>query len=167
LFDPQFICSLRDCASLRGVVENFGALPTPTPQNWRRSTSPIPLRKFCAANSTLKTRRSWREERSTAMLLKPLPSIEELQATFYEDPPGVLRWKKDCAGAKAGDVAGTLTERGYRRIKLHGRHYRRTRLIWKMHHEEDPKGEINHINGDTANDRIENLRRGSVTFQLS
>jgi HNH endonuclease len=98
------------------------------------------------------------------MLLKPLPSVEELYATFYEDPPGVLRWKIDCVRAKAGDVAGTLTERGYRRITLHGRHYRRAQLIWKMHHEEDPKGEITHINGDRVDDRIENLKRGPVIF---
>lgn len=52
---------------------------------------------------------------------------------------------------------GHITDRGYVRIKYEEYHYMVHRLIWKWWYGYDPE-EIDHINGDTLDNRIDNLR---------
>lgn len=96
--------------------------------------------------------------------------IEELLS--YDPETGILTWKVDrmvgmyrnVVGAKAGDEAGGVCKtHGYRFIKVNGRKYRSHRLAWLLHYGEWPEHQIDHINGDRADNRIENLR--SVTNQ--
>jgi hypothetical protein len=91
----------------------------------------------------------------------PLPDTETLRELFDYDPEtGVLSWKSGrYAGKPCGYLAGD-TRKGYLRVKVKGTHYRVHRLIWKHHHDEDiPEGYfIDHIDHNTQNNRIENLR---------
>jgi hypothetical protein len=90
-----------------------------------------------------------------------LPSVELLHQLLEEKEPGVLYNKVDRANsALAGAVAGSMHQQldRYWKIMVGGTSYKRYRLIWKMHHGKDPLGFIDHINGDTFDDRIENLR---------
>ena len=58
---------------------------------------------------------------------------------------------------RKGDKVGYITQRGYRRTKVcNTRHYLH-RLIYIWHHGEI-QHEIDHINNDTSDNRIENLR---------
>lgn len=57
-----------------------------------------------------------------------------------------------------GSIAGTLNTRGYWQINVDGRLYYAHRLAWLWVTGEWPKGEVDHIDGDCANNRIENLR---------
>lgn len=50
---------------------------------------------------------------------------------------------------------------GYRRGMIDGQNVYAHRIIWKMVHGRDPAGEIDHINGDKGDNRIENLREVS------
>ena len=57
-----------------------------------------------------------------------------------------------------GDEAGSISWSGYRVIRLKGFRYRSHRVIWFMVNGSWPKGQIDHINGDRLDNRIENLR---------
>ena len=59
---------------------------------------------------------------------------------------------------KIGDVAGSIGAGGYRRTNVSGTHYRMHRLIWMHVYGEFPENEIDHIDGNPLNNRIENLR---------
>jgi hypothetical protein len=61
----------------------------------------------------------------------------------------------------AGREAGTLrTTDGYRQVILRGKTYRTHRVIFAYHHGYTP-ALIDHIDGDVANNRVENLREAT------
>lgn len=78
----------------------------------------------------------------------------------FEYRNGELYWKVSRTNAiKAGDVAGTAYSRGYRRVYFDGKTWGVHRIIWTMFHGEIPhNSQIDHINGNASDNRIENLR---------
>lgn len=58
----------------------------------------------------------------------------------------------------AGKAPGSLDQKGYKRIPINGKVYRAHRLAWAVYYGEHPDGEVDHINGDPADNRIANLR---------
>ena len=89
--------------------------------------------------------------------IKPLPSLTELQSRLSYDPQsGVFSWKK---GPRAGARAGCLDKStGYWIIKVCRQRCKAHRLAWKMSYGSDPALVVDHINGDKANNRLENLQ---------
>ena len=72
---------------------------------------------------------------------------------------GVLRWRiKTNRRIMVGSVAGTINDCGYRVIRLDGQRYRAHRLIWLYAKGEWPKNDMDHINGNRDDNRLENLR---------
>lgn len=62
-------------------------------------------------------------------------------------------------GVSAGRLIGNATSNGYVRVNVGGVSYGVHRLVWELHNGEVPVGyEVDHINGDRADNRIENLR---------
>ena len=90
---------------------------------------------------------------------KPLPSQEELHELF-EYREGNLYWKiKPRNSAKIGDKAGSLSSNGYIVLKLNNLPYKMHRIIWVYHYDTISNNlQIDHIDGDKANNTIENLR---------
>jgi len=83
-------------------------------------------------------------------------TTEYLRHLFdYED--GNLIWKINKGRAKVGDIAGSNDNRGYKQLKLNQVCYRLHRLIWLWHGKE-LLGEIDHIDRNKFNNKIENLR---------
>lgn len=79
----------------------------------------------------------------------------------YDAKEGVLRWRvKQRNGSEAGSIAGCVdaANGGYRKIRIGQRLYLSHRLIWFMEKGRWPKEEIDHINGDRSDSRLENLR---------
>lgn len=57
-----------------------------------------------------------------------------------------------------GKAAGAVNNRGYYRTSIRGRLFLNHRIVWFIHNGKWPEGYIDHIDGDTANNNIENMR---------
>ena len=88
-------------------------------------------------------------------------------AEWFEYRDGKLYWaKKPAKNIAAGAEAGhRIVERsGYKTVRLLGKAYKLHRIVWVLHHGEIPEGmQIDHINGDAADSRIENLRLATAS----
>jgi len=91
--------------------------------------------------------------------IKPLPSQEELHKLF-EYKEGNLYWEiKPRNGIRIGDKAGSLNAKGYITLRLNNSLYKMHRIIWVYHYGAIFNNlQIDHIDGDKANNIIENLR---------
>jgi hypothetical protein len=101
----------------------------------------------------------------------------ELANEFLEYNPetGVFIWKvrdrKHCKSDRscnmwnsrfANTVAGCINkETKYRQIRVNGNLYKAHRLAWLLHYGAWPEDQIDHINNDPADNRIENLRKAT------
>lgn len=92
-------------------------------------------------------------------------SVGELRDCLdYRPTDGALIWKfrpdfpKQWNRRFAGQRAGSLNPSGYRRLGFHGRSIGEHRVVWAIVHGTWPNGLIDHVNGNAADNRIENLR---------
>lgn len=77
----------------------------------------------------------------------------------YEPETGLLYWR--ATGKGRGDIslpAVRLNGHGYWIVCVNYRRYRAHRVIWLMERGEWPAHELDHINGDRADNRMVNLR---------
>jgi hypothetical protein len=96
------------------------------------------------------------------MKINPLPPLSKLHELFEYRDDGVLIRKIDVGRngkVKKGDIAGGLRPKGYLEVHIDGKNYRVHRIVYYMHHGHiDDTMQIDHIDGNRANNRIENLR---------
>lgn len=80
----------------------------------------------------------------------------------YEDG-NLIRRKATCNCTKVGDIAGSLGYNGYVITMIDRKTYYNHRLIWLFHNGYFPENDIDHIDRNKSNNRIENLREVSRT----
>jgi hypothetical protein len=82
------------------------------------------------------------------------------EVLHYEEQTGAFTWiESDKSGyIKEANKVGTLSSRGYLRVGIDGKKYYLQRLAWLYVHGAMPDGFIDHINGDSLDNSICNLR---------
>lgn len=100
---------------------------------------------------------------------KELIAAERLRELLHYDPAtGCFTWRVDrmCGrygkqfAARAGQSAGNLIA-GLRprvQLRVEGKNYKAHRLAWLYAYGEWPAKELDHVDGDATNNRINNLR---------
>ena len=82
--------------------------------------------------------------------------------TAFTYDNGVLRWQASPSrNVKAGSAAGSANQRGYVQIQWNRKLFVAHKLIFAYHHGWIPPL-VDHIDGDTTNNKIENLRAATV-----
>jgi|UPI000695CACA hypothetical protein len=77
----------------------------------------------------------------------------------YDPETGLFTWKHTLnPKVRAGAVAGSINDRGYRTISINVRHRRAHRLAWLVMTGSWPDNDVDHINGNRDDNRWENLR---------
>jgi hypothetical protein len=82
----------------------------------------------------------------------------------FEYRNGDIYWKVNPNNITIGALAGTAYPSGYRRVKVDGKFYAVHRVIYTMFYGNIPNGlHIDHINGNTRDNSIENLRTVTIS----
>lgn len=87
----------------------------------------------------------------------------------YAPDTGLFVWLVDGtknAKYKAGDVAGTIHPDGYVIISFMSQTFHAARLAWLYVYDEFPKNQIDHIDRNKENNRIDNLRDVSAWVNM-
>lgn len=101
------------------------------------------------------------QSRNPPVRKRLLPASERLRELFdYEPLTGRLVWRSRAGRnwARTGHEAGHLRDDGYRDVRVDGALYLTHRIIWKLVTGSEPVAEIDHRNGDRANNKWCNLR---------
>lgn len=88
-------------------------------------------------------------------------TFDEVNAVLrYED--GRLYWRATLSGrAMVGGRAGCLNHDGYRRVQIRLQRVGEHRLVWLLNTGRWPPNDIDHLNCDRSDNRIENLREAT------
>lgn len=92
--------------------------------------------------------------------LRKRPVIDALlvrSLLSYDPITDHLTWRKLTRNHRPGPV-GVVTDRGYIRVGIQGRLYPAHHLAWAHTYGQWPTRQIDHINQDKGDNRIENLR---------
>ena len=91
---------------------------------------------------------------------------QDLVKELFEYKDGFLYWKITKAqNAKKGTIAGSVDSNGYHRVSINYKHYKVHRLVFLMFHGFLPEN-IDHIDGNPLNNKIENLRKVTTSQNM-
>lgn len=84
----------------------------------------------------------------------------------YNKDTGKFTLTKSGGRGKAGEEVTSLDSHGYIRVSICGKRYLGHRVAWLIVNGEWPDCDVDHINGDRTDNRIENLRKLSRSDNL-
>jgi len=82
----------------------------------------------------------------------------------YKD--GNLFWRVRRSNVRAGSMAGCPNGNGYLHVQIDKKLYQAHRLIFLYHHGYIPENDIDHIDRNRSNNKIENLREVSRSCNM-
>lgn len=86
---------------------------------------------------------------------------EVIKRLSYNPETGVFSWRDKKYSKKGFNITGGKSRRGYERIGIKGVKYYSHRLAWLYVYGYWPENDIDHIDRDKGNNRINNLREVS------
>lgn len=86
-------------------------------------------------------------------------TLDDLRSRLRYDPVTGIFISRVRTKRRVGFVGGG----GYQMLHIKGRIYLAHRIAWWLHFGEMPKGWLDHINGDRADNRIANIREASFS----
>ncbi len=86
-----------------------------------------------------------------------------LQLFEYNAETGVITRKILCGGQMPGAVVGTSRKDGYLACRVDRKEMLLHRLAWLLFYGQEPDCEIDHINSNRSDNRVENLRLADRT----
>ena len=81
---------------------------------------------------------------------------------FYDQKTGNILQKKKRPKVKVGEIAGSITPKGYRYIQANGRKYAAHHLVWYFETGSFPTLFLDHIDGNKLNNHFSNLREVTI-----
>lgn len=101
----------------------------------------------------------WRNDLSAQEIRSLLDYCPQTGIFTWLPRPDIPKW----TGKWAGKVAGRVGHHGYIEIGVYDRPRKAHRLAWLWMTGEWPASDIDHINGDRADNRWENLREATAS----
>jgi len=90
---------------------------------------------------------------------KVYPTKEQICEMFVYDNGKLVNRVARNYNSPVGKHTARLDKKGYLNIKIYSFYFKEHRLVWNMFYGEIPDGlQIDHMNGDKTDNRIENLR---------
>jgi len=90
--------------------------------------------------------------------MKKRPSIERVRHFFNFDKNGSLVRTCPCKGRNLDGSVGSTRANGYVRVKIDYMDIYAHHIVWALSYGEWPESDIDHINCNRSDNRVENLR---------